>query len=129
VHELVALSNLAGAPIKDRGWRIENHLARNDPIFDHQFPSLIFDLLSSILDPQSSILHLRFLLFGLGLPLAGADLAPLPFAGAFPPGAAAGLPAGSLTSEGPVFRSRAFKLLESAGFAGIGTELTVGSSA
>src|SRR5262252_1664152 len=123
--------------MEDRGWRIEDRLAGNDLIFDHQFPYPIFDLLFSILDPPSSILHPRssilhppssilhprLLLFGLGLPLAGA------FAGALAPGAAAGLPAGSLTSVGPVFRSRAFKLLASAGFAGIGTELMVGSSA
>jgi hypothetical protein len=83
---------------------------------------------SSILDLLSAICQLRLLPFGLALPLAGADLAPLPFV-ALPPGAAEGLPVGNFTLAGPVGGAGAFKLLASAGFAGIGTELTVGSFA
>src|SRR5687768_13222964 len=82
---------------------------------------------SSILDLRSAICQLRLLPFGLALPLAGVDLAPLPFA-ALPPGAAEGLPVGSFTLAGPVVvGAGAAKLVVSAGFAGIGTELMVGS--
>src|SRR5215813_3673115 len=78
---------------------------------------------------QSAIRHLRFLVFGLALPLAGADLAPLPFAGAFPPGATPGLAACSLTLGDPgAGAAGAFKLLSSSGFAGTGTGVMVGSA-
>src|SRR6266511_1331507 len=115
---------------------MEDRLGPNELIFDHQYQSLIFDFLSSILDPhfsilnpRFSILHLRFLLFGLVLPFAGADLAPLLFAGALPPVVTPGLVACSLTLAEPgVGAAGVSKLLGSSGFAGTGTGAMVGSA-
>src|SRR5262249_28143733 len=96
-------------------------------ILDSRFS--ILDSRFSILDSRFSILHLRFLLFGLALPLAGAGLAPLPFAGALPPGVTPGLAACSLTLGAPgVGAAGAFKLVSSTGFAGTGTGAMVGSA-
>src|SRR6266540_3368400 len=39
---------------------MEDRLGPNELIFDHQYPSLIFDLLSSILDPSPTLFALWF---------------------------------------------------------------------